>query len=459
MSLGHPSAAIAIAAALFFTTTLDARAECEPTRLQVVLGRGHATVTERIALFNPRETTEEVERRITLPEWSAVIGLRASDDGRWFRARLLPAELAAITYGRFTGRAGRLPDGPDEFEDDPWIIFSDRSGDRDPALAVWATDGVGLQVYPVEPRSSRAIELTWTTLLQLVDGRYVLDLRRYGEGLDCLARLDVRTEHARDRVFVRGALIDERPHIRLMAADGSIVLEPVDVPLVDATLASVELDEHRVVHWTVRLRNELAQPPKHADVVVVIDESASLRDHSKSATEAAVAYLDALIEADVSARVQVISFDREVRRHFEEPVTAKVASADLVGHTVKSANGSALDAALREAADWFARFGRPGATRRIVVLTDLRTASDFDAVRGAELIARTGALAHVGLIGSAERPLEPDFDHTWSWAIESSGGLVWRGNSFNESSVVTEWVRPQQLFDPRVQILASLPVS
>jgi len=424
-------------------------------RAEVTMDRGHATVVIRRTVENLGARHDQVTFDIDLPPSAVAVALRTLGvkEGHpiWFRGDLLEAEEAARRYQELTGIGGYYP--------------------KDPALLSWRDQGhLALQVFPVPPREQKTVEYTLELPTEYAQGRDVLRLPRSMTGelvvrsavtggqvlLDGTpVRQDRRlTPSSREDPWIEQALSGElyaRPIIE--PSDAEIVLPSrASVGTIDGRLAVVRFGMNRVLnHYRFDAPPQLSVVPRGAWVVVVVDGSRSFDADERRAGLAALA---AALSHHRDGRVAVLVFDRKIHRLFSGFRGMASAMPDLVGLSFASRNGSQVDDALSQADAILRAESPPTAARRILLISDLRTRM---ALRPAEMRLRSGAVVHVGVVGTGQPSLDADDEGVWSDVIERTGGVVWRATATAEPAaademrrVYEEWARPTRLRDVRI---------
>ncbi|HEY7371360.1 MAG TPA: VWA domain-containing protein [Polyangia bacterium] len=425
-------------------------------RAEVTMDRGHATVVIRRTVENLGTRHDQVTFEIEVPESAVAVALRTlgTSDGRpiWFRGDLLEAEEAARRYQELTGIGGYYP--------------------KDPALLSWRSQGrLALQVFPVPPRETKTVEYTLELPTQYEHGRDVLRLPRAVTG-----QLIVRSAVSGGQVLIDGVAAPQNRLLSPAAPEGSwiddalpgelyarAVVAPADPELVlpsrapagamEGRLAAVRFGTNRVLnHYRFDAPPRLSVVPRGAWIVVVVDGSRSFDPEERRAGLAALA---ASLSHHADGRVAVLVFDRKVHRLF--PGFRGVASAtpDLVGLAFAGRNGSQVDDALSQADAILQAESPSTAHRRILLVSDLRTRM---ALRPGDLRLRSGAIVHVGVVGTGQPALAENEDEgAWSAAVERTGGIVWRATATADPAaademrrVYEEWARPTRLRQVRI---------
>jgi hypothetical protein len=376
-------------------------------QIELRMDRGHAELVVRRTVWNGGPRHDQAVFHIELPQGAVATGLRTlgMKDGKpiWFKGDLMEAEAAAKKYRELTGVGGFYP--------------------KDPALLSWRTQSLlALQVFPVAPSEPKTIEYTLKIPTSYSDGRHRLKLPKMGTKA-LAAEAFVRPAHAEDTLF-----IDERPaevgvRIKLNIEDGiEIGLARGNAPKLDGALAMVPFAPKRaLVNFHVEAAARLAEVPRRASVVVLLDASRSLTpEQAQSAKAAAGAYLSHFKDANV----EIMLFNRRPQELFGAFVPAARAALELEKLAIQPGNGSAIEEALARADARLAN--ARGSAKRILVLTDLRTRSMLSPELAAGRLGKSGALVHIGVVGSLKSPsLMRDDEHPWDKVARPTGGLVW----------------------------------
>ncbi len=401
-------------------------------RIDLRLDRGHAALTVRRTVWNGGARHDQATFMIDLPAGAVATGLRTlgyrDAQPSWFDGELLEAEAAAAKYQELTGLGGYYP--------------------KDPALLSWRSqDRLALQVFPCAPGQPKTVEYTLKMPTEYREGRHHLVLPRMGtERL--AAELTVTAAQPGDGLFLDGKPVAAGTSVTLDKETTDIALAPRAPGAIEGALASVPFDDDRVlVELRVDAAARLTEPPRNAHVVVLVDASRSIGQRDGAA---AIAAARAMLAHLPDAKVEVLTFDREVRALHGRFVPAATADASLAVLALSRRNGSRIDDALARADALLAKAPR-GAPRRILALTDLRTRSRLTpSVVGAAV--KSGALVHVGVVGEGEPSLERDDESPWAAPVRATGGLVWQGGASIApiaaepmAKVYEEWARPTRL--------------
>jgi hypothetical protein len=406
------------------------------SKIALSFAHDHATLVVQRSVFNSAPISDQATWLIDLPEGAVATALRTRSVGpgaaRWFSGELMEAEKAAERYRELTGIGGYYP--------------------KDPALLSWRDQSqLALQVFPCPAQAEKIVEYTLSMPTEYRDGAYHIRLPAMGTEAR-LAELHVEAARAEDRLFANGVPVPP---------DGSIAFDrdnPLDLALVPAAaalevdLVSLPFAANRVLtRFAVRAAPRLSRVPERAYVVIVIDASRSIDTEFESAAKVAIAaYLSHLADA----QVEIITFDRQPTRVLGRFVDVKSARRALSSLALSRKNGSDVDLALFQA-DQLLASAPPARPRRIVLVTDglVRASLTGERLRGA--LARSNALVHVGLLGSAsEAQLSRRDDHPWASALRSRHAVVWSASApsiaFPDQErsirhVFEQWARPTQI--------------
>ena len=445
--LGVLPLAIAAATATLMTQAAPARAEdlVEGTRsekliekshaIELRVDRGHAELVVRRTVWNGGPRHDQAVFMIDLPQGAVATGLRTLGvkDGKpfWFKGDLMEAEEAARKYKELTGVGGFYP--------------------KDPALLSWRSQSqLALQVFPVAPSEPKMIEYTLKIPTSYEAGRHRLKLPPMGTKT-LAAEAFVFSAHAEDTIFIDGKPAGVGTRIKLNKEDGieiAVARGGKYGPL-DGALAMVPFAKDRsLVSYRAEAAARLAEVPRGASVVVVLDASRSLTPEEAQAEKAAAwAYLSHFKDANV----EIITFNRRAEELFGSFVPVQKAMLELEKLALQRGNGSAVEEALARAD---ARLAKAiGKAKRILVLTDLRTRSQLTPELARGRLGKSGALVHIGVIGSLRTPsLMRDDDAPWDKVARPTGGLVWQAGasaSFADraamKAVFEELARPMRI--------------
>lgn len=453
-------AARAAAATLVTSTTLlgmtqgDARADVvSGTRSEKLRETSHvvdmelqatqAKLVVKRTVWNGGSRHDQGMFSIEMPRGAVATGLRTLGlkDNRpfWFLGELMEAEAAAAKYRELTGIGGFYP--------------------KDPALLSWRSQlHLALQVFPVPPSQPKTVEYTLVMPTHYKGGRYHVGIGRLGtERLPATAAISAANPG--DRIYLNGQRVPAGTSVILDKDAPQIAVERRSQPTIDGGLAVIPLAKDRsFVRFHLEAAPKLSAVPKGAYVVVLIDASRSIDEPQSAAMVAAArAYLSHFSDG---GKASVLLFDRSVRPAVGKGyafVSARRAAAELARAPIERRNGSRLDDALVQAEKLLAT-APPGAARRVVLLTDLRTRSalnpENENIKG---ILKSGALLHIGVLRSGFPAITRDDADEWSKVALGTGGVLWRGGASVRreddtvmAQVFEEWARPIRLHHVKV---------
>ena len=378
--------------------------------IALTFDRGHATLVVRRTLHNGFDRHDEAQLWLDVPQGAVATGVRTLGvvDGkpRWFEGELLEAEDAAARYQELTGLGGYYPKDP--------VLLSW----RDPTL-------LAMQVFPVEPGADKLVEYTLTMPAVWEAGRWVVELPVMGTST-LAPELTLATGERLDQIFVDGEVVGVGHQLELDRAT-RIELAPRDPAPVTLALASVDAGSGRhLVELDVTLAAKISELPKRAQIVVALDLSRSRDpDEIEAERSAAIATLEHFRDPALAAQVAVIGFDREVHELTGGFVDASEAITALTQASLTTRNGSEIGVALAHASALLAEHAPARAPRRIVLMTDLLTATRLTPDSLAPLVDRSKAIVHlVHIDGGAAELYREDHD-PWSSLAARSEGVLW----------------------------------
>ncbi|WP_437676681.1 hypothetical protein [Sorangium sp. So ce131] len=401
-------------------------------RIALRLDRGHAELVVQRTVHNGGPRHDQAVFMLDLPQGAVATGLASlglkNGQPFWFRGDLMEAEAAAEKYRELTGIGGFYP--------------------KDPALLSWRSqDTLALQVFPCAPGQPKTVEYTLRMPTAYREGRHHLTLPRVGTET-LAATVVVSAARPGDRLFLDGKSISPGTTFQLAQDETDLALAPRPSLALDGAFSSSPLGSGReLVALRIDAPARLAEPPRNARVVVLLDASRSLHESEGAAALAAARAYLAHLDGSL---VEVLTFDREVHARHGRFVPAARALADLDKLVLHRKNGSRIDDALARA-DALLAATPAGLPRRILALTDLHTRSALTPARlGAVL--KSGAVVHVGLPSPGSPDLARDDEHPFAVPVRATGGLVWTANASERPEeaadmrrVYEEWVRPLRI--------------
>ena len=190
---------------------------------------------------------------------------------------------------------------------------------------------------------------------------------------------------------------------------------------VGATAGRAKLGTTEIVKLELNLAGKLSEVPADLVTAIVVDASRSMTPESLEEQRTAIA---AYLRAVPRSRVQLIAYARTARPLLPSWMDATHAAPrierELLG--VRLANGSSVEAGLREAARWL---GQTTGTRRIVLFTDEHLSSRTEFTRVADDAIPPSTLVHVVALGG--EGLERDDHAKLARLAVQSRGLSVRG--------------------------------
>jgi hypothetical protein len=426
------------------------RLELGPATIDVTLGRDQARYVVRYEVRNTSAIDpDEAEIEVGVPTGASIIAMRYQphSGARWLDARLLESNDASARWNSYA--------------DAPY------AGKRGPALLEMQDDAIVLRLLFVPARDRVMVEYTmvapvcharsrWIApappIEAVQDARYVVHgprgagWRVSGDIIDTDACERTDPVEAWDSGF-------------FLAADAP---ETAGTRGVDGRLVMVPAGDDRVVEITIDTGAELAQAPRNASVVFVVDASHSM---GVRGVVAQLAIIDAYLARAPGARVEIVVYRRFATTVFggwRRGADVRRAIATGFGDgAFDLGNGSNLDDGLMRAAALLA--GAPG-PRRLVAFTDddVREALDEDVARAALVRLPADAIVHfVGTAGaqpaSSESSIERQDDHWLAPVAARWGGIsAWahvgdaRETAHARADVFEELVRPHRIENLRI---------
>jgi hypothetical protein len=409
--------------------------------VSVAIGHGHARLTVRRTVYNSDARQEQATFGIELPSSAVVTGLRTRDlvdgEARWFTASLLAADAAAVKYRGLTGTGGHQP--------------------TDSGLLSWmGQTSVMLRLFPVAPREETTVEYTLLIPTSYSGGHDRLSLTAMGTE-DRLAAVTVEPLAAGERLFANDLPLAPGAPVELTReTSAALSVARAGGRGFGGALAVVPFGKERVLlRQRIEAAPRLAEVPRGARVVVIVDTSRSI---SARSVDAEVAAARAYLAHFADAQVETLLVDRRVQGLHGGFVPVKDALAALARLTVVRRNGSRVDDAIARASALLAA-APASAPRRVLVLTDTRTRDALTQERLRGLAAGTGAVVHVGVVAWGSPNLERDDEHPWARITRPTGGLVWSAVASDEAADADamreryeEWARPRRVDHVRVSV-------
>jgi hypothetical protein len=429
--------------------------------VEVELERSGATLQFTRSIFNPGMFHARVDLPVTLPCDTILDGLEVEELGPDGSPRWRPAELIDPEIGsqRFEAHYA----GPDDLTIKPAL-------DSDTAVLMsrdtWGCDAE-LSIYPIPPLARRTVRYRVFVPGRYDHGRTTIDLPSFDDyGL--IPTLELAPFSDRSVVVtVDGSELDGGAQLS-GARSHAIELEPRDTGLgrvravdldVEALIAaspaaqaklSPDAGAHpRVLEIDFEAPAELAKLPPVRRAVIVLDASRSLSASEREQLQRfGAAYFEAL---PADARVEVVLFDRKVRRVYHEFVPAAWGAVDLPKLDIADGNGSELGKAVAYARELLAEPSAVEGADWILVLSDLALRSDFDVAAEQAAAAAGRARMHVVRRVGNEQFFPADDGDPWTALARTTGGMAWVAGR-DGSSFADELVSPRRIWELELEL-------
>jgi hypothetical protein len=432
--------------------------------IELSLAPEGATLHVKRSLFNAGPVHAQVELPIPLPCTVTLdqVAIEEQDEQgspRWRAAELLDPDDASQRWSTWL-------DGPGE--DVPTVI------DADAALHLERNDyncTAQLSIYPIPPLRTRSVSYRVFVPSRYDEGHHEIELpsfAAYGEiaSLTVAPWTDpgfhVELDDAAlgdTKVAVMG---DQAHSFSLWRRDaGQGLMRAVDLDLAGliastpTATAQLEPDEThgRLLAATFEAPRELASLPPVRRVVVLLDTSHSLDPwERKHLQQLGAGYLQLLAET-TQAQVEIVLFDRELRRVYYDFVPAAWAAEDLLDLDVVLGNGSELGEATAVARELIASPIATTGADWIIVLSDLHLRSSFPLLDELDAAAHSSTRMHVARPADDEASFHPGRpDEAWSMIARESGGMLWYASWHELDELAHELVRPTRIWSPRLEL-------
>jgi Mg-chelatase subunit ChlD len=367
-----------------------------------------ATVTSRHTVTQRGRGDLEAVYTFEVPDDAAVIGATVRlADGAVASTEVI-AERAARTAS--TGARGLSARGARP--DVALLRLVERDAVRDPNTPGRAS--YELRVYPVPANKTIEVMLRWVAPLRMDDDRLVLRVPGRGTAPNLVAeQVSLRLAASGvvkgfDRVFAGGAMRKSAGRSDFLVPQGHDIVVEATPRLAtrtrpDLTYATVPIDKDlgvvAVQVWSPGRRSQARLSPDR--VVVLVDVSSSMGSRGVAAARTLVGAL--LASLGEHPRVELVLFDRTVRRVFNDLVANDTAARQRIDGELSGAaggNGSDLGAALDVTRELVSRADDkrgPGATL-VAIITDGLTPLHLDGDRaidrlGESVLTRGGVFA------------------------------------------------------------------
>jgi hypothetical protein len=397
-----------------------------------------ATLQVTRTLFNAGVLHGQVELPIPLPCSATLdqVAIEERDEqglARWRPAELLDETDAAQRWSLWLDGPG---DGVATVLDADAALHMSRDDYSCEAL---------LEVYPIPPVHTRRVSYRVFVPSQHVDGHHEIELPSFDAHGE-VASLSVTPWHDPEfRVELDGAaladadvtLLGDQPHsFSLWRRDAGLgLVRAVDLDLAGliastpSATAKLEPDEvpGRLLSAAFEAPRELASLPPVRRVVVLLDTSRSLDAWDRQKLqELGARYLE-LLGQHARLRVEIVLFDRELRRVYHDFAPGAWAIEDLRDLAVDElGNGSELGAAIIAANELLASPSERDGADWVLVLSDLHLRSGFPLVEQLDVAAHSSTRMHVVRPVDDNTGFHPGgVDEAWSMIARESGGMLW----------------------------------
>jgi hypothetical protein len=427
--------------------------------IELEVGRDGATLQVTRSLFNPTLSHARVDLPITLPCEATVDELRIEERGpegfaRWKAAELLDPDEADARFDAYYSGSGS---GSGEK-----VV-----GDSDTAVLMtrddWRCD-VDLAIWPVPPVQQRTVAYRVFIPSVYEQGRYTIELPSlagYGltpeleltglsndaEVLAAIGNTELSVGTTLDGAHSHTIVLSPRDpgRGRVRAVDLDVDTLVTNTPAAAARLAPDSGILPRMLEAELEAPAELAKLPGVRRAVLLIDTSRSVSDYQREQLQQfGAAYFEALAAMDT--RVEVVLFDREVRRVYHDFVPAAWGAEDLVKLDIQARNGSEVGGAVAYARALLSEPSEVGGADWIIVLSDLYLRSDFDVGAQLEAAEHANTRLHVVRAIYGKIPFAPAAgDDPWTAVARAGGGMAWE--SADGSLFADELVSPKRIWN------------
>jgi hypothetical protein len=419
--------------------------------IDVVPGIELTTLEVTRTFFNPTFDHQQLGLLIDLPCEAIVDGLelRGPDDARgravWVPGKLIETEQANERFFDF-----RFADDGQAMDGDTMAVLSRADGCK-----------ADLDLFPVPPLRERSIRYRIRIPSSYAEGRYQIQLPAF------VLEFEGAQLHVADPPSGFEMAVDGRPNTGSTNISGSLphtlTLTPLDDRHARVSLAALDLrklgaseEAQSVIAAELDLPMDLVDLPPVRRVVVAIDASHSLDGTSRAYLQSlASAYLDALALARPDAGVEVLEFDRHVRRTFGEFLDPQQASKRLARAMIDSNNGSEPGLALASARELLAEARQPGedGVDWVLLLSDLELREQYSLSAELEAAASSEVRMHVIRPGHGDHALTPlPMDDPWMAIARATGGAHFEYSALQ--SIVghsgAELLEPNRVWDLRL---------
>ena len=432
----------------------------------VEVERDGASLRVTRSLFNPSLIHAEVELPIELPCAVTLAELEVEElgpDGRlqWRAAALIEVDDADARFNAYSLGATDPSITVAGNADTAVLMSREASSDCDATL----------RVYPIPPLQTRRVSYRLWVPSTYDSGRYTITLPSLAHHYGRTPTVEVQGFNDRS---LRASIDDQAFDSAGATLDGGygheVVLTPYDggrgrVRAADLDLAALASPSPtglpRVLEAEFEAPITLASLPPIRRAVIVLDASRSLAsDDRKQLQQLGAAYLEAIGARDPHAEVEILLFDRKVRRLFHAFVPAAWGAVELAELDVQDGNGSEVGEAIRVAREVLAEprtataAGFPAGADWILVLSDLDLREGFDFNAQREAAASGSARIHVVRHdGSTPEFFPAAADDPWTAIARAAQGMAWATNGRDDAAAFAdELVAPRRLWKLELEL-------
>jgi hypothetical protein len=412
------------------STTVDERVH----EVEIELAREGATVRVTRSLFNPTLSYARVELPLELPCQATLDEIQIEEESsQWRMAELLDPDDASARFDAYYLADGVAPDQVAGNSNTAMLVTRDGWG-----------CGAHVSIWPIPPFAQRTFAYRVFIPSVYDQGRYTIELPSFdGHGLTPelqlagLADAELLATIGNVELESTGTTLDgARSHTLVLSprdpGRGQVAAVDLDIatlvrntPAAAAKLAPDAAPLSRMLEAELHAPAELAQLPPVRRAVLLLDASHSVSDYDREQLQAfGAAYFQALAATD--ARVEVVLFDRGIRRVYHDFVPAAWGAEDLGKLEIELRNGSEVGQAVSYARGLLAEPSEVEGADWIIVLSDLYLRSDFDVTAEREAAANSTVRLHVVRELSSGDDFAPiAADDPWTMVARAAGGMAW----------------------------------
>lgn len=433
--------------------------------IELSVGVEGATLLVTRTLFNAGITHGQVELPIPLPCSATLdqVAIEEQDEQgllRWQAAEVLDAREGARRWSAWL-------DGPGE--DVATVLDADaalhlsRNGYNCEAL---------LEIYPIPPVHARRVAYRLFVPSRHVDGHHEIELPSFAAHGE-VATLELANDRDPEfRFELDGAALaqadvtlagDQAHSFSMWRRDaGRGLVRSADLDLAGliasnpSATAALEPDEvpGRLLSAAFEAPRELASLPPVRRVVVLLDTSRSLAAWDRQRLQLLGSRYLELLGETMPLQVEIVLFDRELRRVYHDFAPGAWAVEDLRDLEVDElGNGSELGAAIAGARELLAEPSASAGVDWILVLSDLFLRSSFPLVEQLDAAAHSGTRMHVVRPLDDKTSFHPGrHDEAWSMIARETGGMLWYASSYEHDAMAQELIAPTRIWSLRLEL-------